>query len=226
VPRVVVYTDYLQINSSEGNTKSTQVIINNIVLIGKPNDDTQDRIIISKEKMEQCINYQMTYAEISDMKINEKMKFDRRNPFRYFFDLISVSHALVDTFYVRSALHPRSFKIILFFLQISFQFMLNGIFYSDKIIEERRVNQKQSTVDASQATLSDTIRFEISQFPSKMLPSIFFSVCITYLLMTALMEPATNIRKLYNEKIISRKDDYVQHAMYIHYNLVMNIIGR
>ena len=157
----------------------------------------------------------MTYSEISNMKITQKMKYDRRNPFRYFFDLISVEHAVIDTFYVMSGINPRSLKIILFFLQVSVQFMLNGIFYSDEIIEQRRVNQKASTVNTTQKTLFDTVVFELSTFPSKILPSIFFSICITFILQKALMTPSESLRKLYNEKIISRKEEYVKHAMYI-----------
>ncbi len=155
----------------------------------------------------------MTYSEISNMQISQKIKYDRRNPFRYFFDLISVEHAVIKTFYVMSGINPRSLKIILFFLQVSVQFMLNGIFYSDAIIEQRRVNQKASTVNTTQKTVFDTVLFELSTFPTKILPSIFFSICITFVLQIALMTPSENLRKLYNENIITKNEEYVKYAM-------------
>jgi len=161
--------------------------------------------------MENCVNYQMSFSEISCMEIEEMLLYDRRGTLRFFWDLISQKHDLVQTFYVISVLEPRFMKIILFYLQISLQFMFNAIFYSDDLIEAR--NNKFSNELKDNPNFNEKLIYEIKTFPEKILPSIFFSICVNFILKSMLMNPSDSVKRLFNERIISKNQNYVKYAV-------------
>jgi hypothetical protein len=155
--------------------------------------------------MEKCINEKMTYPEIHDLDIDELLKYDKRNSFRFYFDLLKNEHLLIQTFSLFSAINPRSLMIILCYLQISVQFALNGIFYSDNLIEARN--------NYPQETRTDKIAYELYTLPSKVLPSIIFAVILNIFLKSLFFDPNIKLYRLLNERLMTRKEYYMDEGM-------------
>ena len=104
-----------------------------------------------------------------------------------------------------SVIKPRSLMIVLFYLQISVQFALNAIFYSDRDIEAR--------MNYPQQTRSERITYELYTLPSKVIPSIIFAVILNLFLEKLFFHPSIRLYRLLNERLITRKEDYMQEGM-------------
>jgi hypothetical protein len=177
----------------------------NLVLMETKSSKSLANFKVTNKEMERCINEKMTYPEIHDLDIDELLQYDKRNSFRFYFDLLKKEHLLIQTFSLFSAINPRPLMIILFYLQISVQFALNGIFYSDDLIEARN--------NYPQETRSDKITYEIYTLPSKVLPSIIFAVILNYFIMALFFNPTTRLYRLLNERLITRKEYYMDEGM-------------
>jgi hypothetical protein len=163
------------------------------------------KLKINNKEMEKCMNEKMTYQEIEELSVDQLLKYDKRNMFRFYFDLLKREHILIQTFAIISAINPRYLMIISFYLQISVQFALSGIFYSDDLIEARK--------NYPQETRSDKILYEIETLPSKVLPSIIFAVILDNFLKRFFFDPSIQYYRLLNERVITRKEYYMEEGM-------------
>ena len=79
----------------------------------------------------------LTIKDISSLPLKDLLKYDDRSNMKYLWDLLKRKHSIISTFVPRSILNPRSLSIIFLFFNMSVNFALNAIFYSDTYINAR-----------------------------------------------------------------------------------------
>ncbi len=83
---------------------------------------------------------------LDDMEFDDAIKYDKREFCVYFIAQLKVRHILTNTFYKTENLKPKSIKIIFLLLNIDLYFVVNGLFFSEKVISELyNVNEEDET---------------------------------------------------------------------------------
>ena len=71
-----------------------------------------------------------------DMEFDEAIKFDKRSFCSYFCDCVESKQSLAYTFISSDPINTRMIKLILFSLNITLYFVVNGLFFSEEFISE------------------------------------------------------------------------------------------
>ena len=83
--------------------------------------------------------------DYDDLDFDSAIKLDQRTFCEYYSDKLIEKQILVDTFYNKDNLRPRSIKILLFLLNINLYFVVNGLFFSDEYISELFFSNEKET---------------------------------------------------------------------------------
>ena len=70
------------------------------------------------------------------MDFDDALKKDKRKFFEYLNDNLKANQNIMNTFYTKEPLRPRTIKIILFILYIDLYLLVNGLFFNEEYISE------------------------------------------------------------------------------------------
>jgi len=83
--------------------------------------------------------------DYDDLDFDSAIKLDQRSFCEYYSDKLIEKQILIDTFYNKDNLRPRSIKILLFLLNINLYFVVNGLFFSEEYISELFFSNEEET---------------------------------------------------------------------------------
>ena len=75
-------------------------------------------------------------TDCDDMEYDDAIKNDKRTFCEFLTDRLKSKQMIIDTFYNKDNIRPKSIKIILFLLNIDLYFVINGLFFSEEYIIE------------------------------------------------------------------------------------------
>ena len=84
-------------------------------------------------------------TDYDDLDFDSAIKLDQRSFCEYYSDKLIEKQILVDTFYNKDNLRPRSIKILLFLLNINLYFVINGLFFNEEYISELFFSNEEET---------------------------------------------------------------------------------
>ena len=120
----------------ENNALSTQKI-------GDFNSSKKNKLI---SKSEEIINInEYLKPDYDDLDFYSALKLDKRTFCEFYIDKLIERQILIDTFYNKDYLRPRSIKILLFLLNINLYLVVNGLFFSDEYISELYFSNEEET---------------------------------------------------------------------------------
>ena len=95
-------------------------------------------IIEVTEKNDLNIEFFKKYFQKSfyDMEYDEALVYDKRHFLTIFCECLREKQIIANTFIAKDDLKPRSIKIIVFSLNFILYFVINGLFFSEKVIEQ------------------------------------------------------------------------------------------
>ena len=109
----------------------------------------KDDVFISnkkeKKKNENIDFNEYLKPDYDDLDFDSALKLDQRSFCEYYSDKLIEKQILVDTFYTKDNLRPRSIKILLFLLNLNLYFVVNGFFFSDEYISELYFSNEEET---------------------------------------------------------------------------------
>ena len=93
---------------------------------------------MSEKENKSDSNFFETYFEntYDDMDYNDAMFYDKRKFCESFCDCLKSNQITASTFIDKDELKPRSIKIIIFILNFLLYFVVNGLFFSEEVIEK------------------------------------------------------------------------------------------
>ena len=75
-------------------------------------------------------------TSFDEMEYDDAIKKDKRGFISYFFDTLKEKQSIAYTFIASDPINTRSIKLILFLLNITLYFVVNGLFFSEAFISE------------------------------------------------------------------------------------------
>ena len=124
----------------KGNHGKKLVIFNrDITESVKLNKQSDNQLyVISEKENKKDSNFFETYFEntYDDMDFNDAMFYDKRKFCESFCDCLKSNQITASTFIDKDELKPRSIKIIIFILNFLLYFVVNGLFFSEEVIEK------------------------------------------------------------------------------------------
>ena len=75
-------------------------------------------------------------TEPDNMDYDDAIKKDKRAFFQYFYDKLKKNQIILNTFYIKDPLRPRTLKILLFVLDIDLYLFINGLFFTEDYISQ------------------------------------------------------------------------------------------
>ena len=75
-------------------------------------------------------------AELDDMDYDDAVKNDKRKFFEFLKARLKSKQIILNTFFVKEPLRPRSIKVLLFILDIDLYLFVNALFFNDDYISE------------------------------------------------------------------------------------------
>jgi len=97
-------------------------------------------------KSEEIINInEYLKPDYDDLDFYSALKLDKRTFCEFYIDKLIERQILIDTFYNKDYLRPRSIKILLFLLNINLYLVVNGLFFSDEYISELYFSNEEET---------------------------------------------------------------------------------
>ena len=75
-------------------------------------------------------------TDIEDMEYEEVIKKDKRNFGQYFLDKLKSNQLIMNTIFEDEPLRPKTMKLLLFIMDISLFFCINGLFFNEAYISE------------------------------------------------------------------------------------------
>ena len=94
-----------------------------------------NKIITSKSKEDSYIQEYLK-TDLDDMDFDDALKKDNRKFCEYLNDNLKANQNIMNTFYTKEPLRPRTIKIILFILYIDLYLLVNGLFFNEEYISE------------------------------------------------------------------------------------------
>jgi hypothetical protein len=70
------------------------------------------------------------------MDYEDAIKKDNRSFFQYFYDKLKVNQMILNIFFIKDLLREKSFKILLFILNIDLYLLINGLFFTEDYISQ------------------------------------------------------------------------------------------
>ena len=119
--------------------KNFNKIIINKDNLPKKNEEKSEIIVNTKNKTnkEITIFFEEYFSNSpDDMEYDDAIYFDKRTFFENFTENIKDKQIIANTFFVEDKLKPRSIKIIVFILDVILFFVINGLFFSEDVINE------------------------------------------------------------------------------------------
>ena len=83
--------------------------------------------------------------DLDDLEYDDAIKFDKRTFCEFFIERLSEKQIIMNTFYYKENLKPKSIKIILFLLNIDLYFVINGFFYNEEYLSALFNSNKEET---------------------------------------------------------------------------------
>ena len=99
------------------------------------NKEFNNIIIRSKSKEDSYIQEYLK-TDLDDMDFDDALKKDNRKFCEYLNDNLKANQNIMNTFYTKEPLRPRTIKIILFILYIDLYLLVNGLFFNEEYISE------------------------------------------------------------------------------------------
>ena len=97
-------------------------------------------------KSEELINInEYLKPDYDDLDFDSALKLDKRTFCEFYIDKLIEKQILIDTFYNKDNLRPRSIKILLFLLNINLYLVVNGLFFSEEYISELYFSNEKET---------------------------------------------------------------------------------
>ena len=133
ISKIVYPSKFYKINQEEIGSR-TENEIKNLKKLSNSSDIQID-----------LMNYADTYnidiqeylsTEIDDMEYEDVIKRDERKFCQYFNDKLKINQILLNTFFTKEHLRPRTIKIILFILDIDLYLFVNALFFNEDYISE------------------------------------------------------------------------------------------
>ena len=115
--------------NSLGNKKECKLIIND-------KKEKKDKKEDNDDKNDQEFFKEYLSDSVDDMEYDDAIVFDKRTFLELFKDNLHENQIIAHTFIANDALKPRTMKIIVFILNIMFYFVVNGLFFSEEVINE------------------------------------------------------------------------------------------
>ena len=142
-------------NSGLGKERNSQDLIlslksgnSKLMSVKEKPEETGNSNATFIEKGKMIKKYFKEYLSTSpdDMEFDDAIKKDKRSFCRYFLDIIEEKQSLAYTFISSDPINTRMIKFILFSLNITLYFVVNGLFYSENYISELyHTNEKDET---------------------------------------------------------------------------------
>ena len=107
---------------NKNNFNEEKIIQNNLIINLK--DDLKINI---KEYLE---------TDPDDMDYEDAIKNDKRKFIQYFKDKLKANQILLNTFYTKEPLRPKTIKILLLILNFELYFLINGLFFNEEYISK------------------------------------------------------------------------------------------
>ena len=82
-------------------------------------------------------------TDLDDMDFDDALKKDNRKFVEYLNDNLKANQNIMNTFYTKEPLRPRTIKIILFILYIDLYLLINGLFFNEEYISEIFHSEKE-----------------------------------------------------------------------------------
>ena len=115
--------------NSLGNRKECKLIIDD-------KKEKKDKKEDNDDKNDQYFFKEYLSDSVDDMEYDDAIVFDKRTFLELFKDNLHENQIIAHTFIANDALKPRTMKIIVFILNIMFYFVVNGLFFSEEVINE------------------------------------------------------------------------------------------
>ena len=97
-------------------------------------------------KSEELINInEYLKPDYDDLDFDSALKLDKRTFCEFYIDKLIEKQILIDTFYNKDNLRPRSIKILLFLLNINLYLVVNGLFFSEEYISDLYFSNEKET---------------------------------------------------------------------------------
>jgi hypothetical protein len=96
----------------------------------------KNKIIITSKNKDDLYIQEYLKTDLDDMDFDDALKKDKRKFFEYLNDNLKANQNIMNTFYTKEPLRPRTIKIILFILYIDLYLLVNGLFFNEEYISE------------------------------------------------------------------------------------------
>ena len=96
----------------------------------------KNNINIRSQSKEDSYIQEYLKTDLDDMDFDDALKKDNRKFFEYLNDNLKANQNIMNTFYTKEPLRPRTIKIILFILYIDLYLLVNGLFFNEEYISE------------------------------------------------------------------------------------------
>ena len=188
-----------KLNNNSLNSKEKENIISNLEMLIR---DDLDMTIEEFLK-----------TDPDDMDYDEALRNDDRKFWIYYWEKIQSNQILINTFYFKEYLKPRTIKVMLLALQIGLYFFINGLFYNEEYVKK--------IFDLEE----DTLTKEFLRFTDNLFYAFLVGVIINYIiefffieekkLRVTLKREKDNIFVLKYEMIQIIKDIYKRYLTFI-----------
>jgi len=150
------------------------------------------------------INNYFTIRDYQNMTFEELIEHDKRTFWGYYWEKLLTSHQILQSFFFKSLVSPQTIRVLTFFLEVSFAFALNAIFYSDSYI------QNINTTNVS-STSTNTFSYTVSNQLAKSIWSILIGTVPIVLLKILATVPDRMYNK-FNHALLTVEADKVEEA--------------
>ena len=115
----------------------------NLTIIPQINDNSSENIIKFKKKYNLIspnipkINFdEYLLTDYDDMDFEDIIEKDKRKILKYIYDSIKEKNLIVNSFITNHNIKPKSIKILFFILTVDFDFLFNGLFFTESYITQ------------------------------------------------------------------------------------------
>ena len=81
-------------------------------------------------------------TDYSDMDLDDAIEKDKRNIFRYFWDITKKNHLFINAIFITDNIKPKSIKLIVLLISIDLYCLFNGLMFSESYISDIYNNQE------------------------------------------------------------------------------------
>ena len=123
--------------SSKNATKYDLIKNSKNNLIGSEKEKTTKKnheLISAKKKCGNIDIEEYLKPDIDDMEYDDAVKLDKRSFCEYLSDTLKEKQIIMETFFYKENIKPKSVKIVLLFLEICLYFVVNGLFFNEDYI--------------------------------------------------------------------------------------------